>query len=92
MVPLIGQLSNRQFGMKLDDLLGSKAQFSDDKDHCGLGDAPGLCCCGCAETVARHRKFVNQDHYTSWLRAQRNVGRNVRSRVLRHSRSEMRKG
>ena len=84
MVPLIGQLSNRQFGGKLDDLFARVGPARDDD----LGNAPNgeprLCRCTCGQTATGSRKFVNQDHYNSWLSSQRYVGRNLqRDRNLR---------
>jgi len=57
-VPLIGQLSNRQFRIKADQLLAAL----DSNAPVGV-DMP-LCRCG--SEVASGRKFVSQSHYDRW--------------------------
>lgn len=59
-MPLIGQLSNRQFGIKADQLLAAL----DSNAPVGV-DMP-LCRCGCGSEVASGRKFVSQAHYDRW--------------------------
>jgi hypothetical protein len=65
-VPLIGQLSNRHFLQKLDNLGGLPLAAAAEAGE--LSDVRALCRCGCGERVTAHRKLVNQDHYTAWLR------------------------
>jgi hypothetical protein len=60
MSALIGQLSNRQFGIKADQLLAAL----DSNAPVGV-DMP-LCRCGCGSEVASGRKFVSQSHYDRW--------------------------
>ena len=50
-VPLIGQLSNRQFGGKLDDLLARIGPARDEDRSSGAKGKPRLCCCACGQTV-----------------------------------------
>jgi hypothetical protein len=76
-VPLIGQLSNRQFGGRLDDLLAKLESTRGRNLRNGPNGEPRLCRCACGLAVTGSRKFVNQDHYSSWLRLQRYVGRHL---------------
>jgi hypothetical protein len=78
MAPLIGKLSNRQFGGKLDNLITRLEATHDGSLGSETNGDPRLCRCTCGQAVTGSRKFVNQDHYSSWLRAQRYVGRHLR--------------
>jgi site-specific DNA recombinase len=76
LVPLIGQLSNRQFGQNLAPLT-MPVEPPDRYD----GGHRNLCICGCGAAVAAPRKFLNQQHYSAWLSRVRYFGRNCRSRL-----------
>jgi hypothetical protein len=76
MAPLIGQLSNRQFGQNVARLV-VPAQ-PPDQSH---GDKPSHCTCGCGVAVAAPRKFVNQEYYGAWLSQVRFFGRNLGFRL-----------
>jgi hypothetical protein len=54
-VPLIAQLSNRQFGTELDNFVNALAATMPVWVR-----AAALCRCGCGREVAAGRKFVNQ--------------------------------
>jgi Oxidoreductase NAD-binding domain len=71
LVPLIGQLSNRQFGQNLAPLI-MPVQPPDRSDE----GHRNLCACGCEAAVTAPRKFVNQEHYSAWLSRVRYFGRN----------------
>jgi hypothetical protein len=71
LVPLIGQLSNRQFGQNLAQLtMPTESPVRSDGGH------RNHCTCGCGAAVAAPRKFVNQQHYSVWLSQVRYFGRN----------------
>jgi hypothetical protein len=72
-VPLIGQLSNRQFHTEMDRLV----DVLDADVHVRVR-AAALCRCGCGREVAARRKFVSQAHYNVWLSRERFVGRHLR--------------
>jgi hypothetical protein len=74
LVPLIEHLTNGQFGQNLDQLAAAKLPA----DRHEGGDR-GCCRCGCGASVVSPRKFLNQEHYSAWLRQVRYVGRNRRS-------------
>jgi MFS family permease len=46
----------------------------------GVRTATQNCSCGCGQPVAERRKFVNQEHYSTWLSQLRYFGRNRRAR------------
>ncbi len=71
MVPLIEHLTNGQFDQTVQTLMKAAAEESD--SHPRL-----LCRCGCRREVPKERKFVNQDHYNTWLSRERFFGRNKR--------------
>lgn len=61
--PLAEHFSNGQFISKLDELMrGGEIGVP-------LRQRLRLCRCGCGETFAGNRQYVNQDHYTVWLTA-----------------------
>ena len=64
LVPLTGQLSNRQFGRKLDDLLAKVGSSQHEDLGSGVTGAPRPCRCACGQSVTGSRKFVNQDHHS----------------------------
>jgi hypothetical protein len=72
-VPLIEHLTNGQFGQNLIRLAAVKLPA--DRYE---GADQGLCGCDCGATVVSPRKFLNQEHYSAWLRQVRYVGRNRR--------------
>lgn len=74
---LIGHLSNSQFVTELDRLI-SRSDGSVVVAVRLADDAKPKCRCGCGSVVARGRTFVNQRHYSEWLRAERYVGKNRR--------------
>jgi hypothetical protein len=71
-VPLIGQLSNRQFHTELDRLVDVL-----DADV-PVQERAALCQCGCGREVVARRKFVSQVHYNLWLSRERFVGPHLR--------------
>ena len=79
LVPLIGRLSNRQFRGKLDDLLARLGSPRYEDPGSGPNGEPRLCRCACGQIVTGHRKFVNQDHYSNWLSARRQLGQHART-------------
>ena len=72
-VPLIGQLSNRQFRTVIDRLVNAR-----DASAPVHVRAAALCRCGCGREVAARRKFASQAHYNVWLSRERLVGRHLR--------------
>jgi hypothetical protein len=72
-VPLIGQLSNRQFHAEMERLVDVL-----DADVPVQVRAAAICRCGCGREVAASRKFVSQAHYNVWLSRERFVGRHLR--------------
>jgi hypothetical protein len=72
-VPLIVQLSNRQFRTDMDRLVNSLETTTPVQER-----AAALCRCGCRREVEIGRKFVRQVHYNAWLSRERFVGRNLR--------------
>jgi hypothetical protein len=75
-VPLIGQLSNRQFVTHLRQLATESSQPVSVR----VRTARQNCSCGCGQPVAERRKFVNQEHYSTWWSQLRYFGRNRRAR------------
>jgi hypothetical protein len=67
-VPLIERLSNRQISAELDRLPSAE------EAAVSVGQAR-TCRCGCGQPVTGTRMFVNQDHYSVWLRRERYFGR-----------------
>jgi hypothetical protein len=84
LLPLIGQLSNRQFGQNLAPLsVPPQPPDRSDASH------RTLCACGCGATVAPPRKFMEQEHYSAWLSQVRYFGSNRRSHpVDNHARGD----
>jgi hypothetical protein len=78
-VPLIEHLTNGQFGQSLARL--AAAELPADQYHQYQGDGRRRCGCHCGAAVIPPRKFVNQEHYSAWLRQVRHVGRNRRPEV-----------
>jgi hypothetical protein len=68
-VPLIQHLSNGQFGQTVQKLLDAKLGLS-------APQVRALCQCDCGHEVAKGRKFINQDHYSTWLSRERFFGKN----------------
>jgi hypothetical protein len=73
LVPLIGQLANRQFRTEIDRLFNAQ-----DANAPVQLRAAALCRCGCGRDVTARRKFVSQAHYNVWLNRERFVGRLLR--------------
>ena len=67
-MPLIERLSNRQISAELDRLPSAE------EAAVSVGQAR-TCRCGCGQPVTGTRMFVNQDHYSVWLRRERCFGR-----------------
>jgi hypothetical protein len=61
--PLTEHFSNRQFIIKLDELMHGGEVAIPVRRRERLCE----CGCGCGELVTGQRKYVNQDHYTVWL-------------------------
>jgi hypothetical protein len=72
-VPLIGQLSNRQFSAEIDRLVNAL-----DAGGAVQVRAAALCRCSCGREVEARRMFVSQVHYNVWLSSERFVGRHLR--------------
>ena len=70
-VPLIEHLTNGQFNQNMQKLSNAAPEK--------LGPrAYSLCRCGCGREVSERRKFINQDHYNTWLSRERFFGHNQR--------------
>ena len=67
---------DRQFGQNLDKL--DQSVLTAPADAGESGDVRAVCRCGCGGQIVAPRKFVNQDHYSAWLSAQRYMRRNRR--------------
>jgi hypothetical protein len=78
-VPLIGQLSNRQFHTKVDGLVNTL-----DANMPVRVRATALCRCGCRREVAAGRKFLSQAYYNMWLSRERIVGGTYLASGLAH--------
>jgi hypothetical protein len=70
----MGQLSNRQFGQNL-----APPTMPVEPPDRSDGGHRNLCTCGCGAAVSAPRKFVNQQHYSSWLSRVRYFGRKAGS-------------
>jgi site-specific DNA recombinase len=71
LVPLIQHLTNGQFRIKVDKLSAWPSPITREP-------AFRSCRCGCASRIVAPRHFVDQNHYSEWLRRERFVGRQLK--------------